>query len=84
MHGDDIKIVFLDLEMPEKNGIETAIWIRDCEKLKHLKNVPIIGLTGHEEEEIKKACLDSGMNRVLSKPIKKEDILSALKEYTSP
>lgn len=62
-----MKIVFLDVEMPDRNGIDTAIWIRDCEKLKHLSSVPIIGLTGHENEEIKKSmpqCRhDSSINK---------------------
>ncbi len=61
--------------------MDTAIWIRDCEKLKRRRNVPIIGLTGHESEEIKRMCLNSGMNIVLSKPIVKADVLAVLGMY---
>ncbi len=73
--------MILDLEMPERNGMDTAIWIRDCEKLRHRRNVPIIGLTGHESEEIKRMCIDSGMNIVLTKPIMKADVIAVLKMY---
>lgn len=77
-----MKIVFLDVEMPDRNGIDTAIWIRDCEKLKHLSSVPIIGLTGHENEEIKNQCLNAGMTQVLTKPISRDDLVTILKAYT--
>ncbi len=74
--------VILDLEMPERNGIETAQWIREFEKRRGGKKQPvaILGLTGHEDSEIKAQCISAGMNVVLSKPIQKCDVLAALKE----
>lgn len=68
--------------MPERNGIDTAIWFRDCEKLKQMKNVPIIGLTGHEVEDVKKNCFDAGMNQVFTKPFKREELIRLLKAYS--
>lgn len=67
--------------MPERNGIETTSYIRAFESAKHRKRVPIVGLTGHESEEIKQTCIQSGMNAVLEKPIKKQDIIDLLKSY---
>lgn len=68
--------------MPERNGIEATIWIRNFEKEKKCKVLPIIGLTGHEDPQIKKSCIEAGMNKVLSKPIKMTDVLDILKIYT--
>jgi CheY-like chemotaxis protein len=38
----------------------------------------IIGLTGHASREIKEECLSSGMDLVLTKPVKLQELLSAL------
>ena len=65
--------------MPERNGPETAKWIRNFEFEKHMKKVPIIALTGHESEDIKLKCFNAGMDLILTKPIKKSEVLSALK-----
>lgn len=75
-------MVITDLEMPEKDGIGTTIFIREYEKQRCWRKVPIIGLTGQENEKTKKICLDSGMNLVLPKPIKKIEIENALKTFT--
>ncbi len=68
----------LDVEMPERNGPATAAWIRNYELTKQRRNVPIIGLTGHDSADIKEMCISAGMNQVLTKPIKKADALSVL------
>jgi two-component system sensor histidine kinase RpfC len=82
-HGE-IHIIILDLEMPERNGIETALWIRSFEKgLGGKKGTPIIGLTGHDDEEIKKSCLDAGMNMVLTKPINMKNLLAHLNKFSA-
>ncbi len=70
--------MILDVEMPERNGVETAAWIRNFELSKQKRGVPIIGLTGHESDSIKDVCLSAGMNKVLTKPIKKADALKVL------
>jgi CheY-like chemotaxis protein len=81
---NDVSAVILDLEMPERNGIETAKWIRDYTLLnyeldEHKRRVPIIGITGHESEEIKAACINAGMDKVLSKPKNKRKLMGVLK-----
>ena len=67
--------------MPELNGIDAASQIRTYENAKKRKRVPIIGLTGHESEDIKKMCIQAGMDAVLEKPIKKQEIIDILKNY---
>lgn len=77
---DEISIVILDFEMPERNGPETAQWIRNYETSKQKKRVPIIGLTGHESFEVKEICIKAGMDQVLTKPINKAELVKMLKE----
>ena len=79
--GENISFVLLDVEMPERNGIDTAQWIRNYEISKHRKRVPIIGLTGHTDQQIIEKCLCAGMDKILKKPIRKVDILETLKSF---
>ena len=67
--------------MPERNGIETAEWIRNFEVIKQKRSVPIMGLTGHESASIKEICMTAGMNKVLTKPISRVDALNAVKAF---
>ena len=68
--------------MPLRNGIETAQWIRNFEKVRKKRPVFIIGLTGHEEDEIRALCIKAGMNIVLLKPINKNDLARVMKEFS--
>lgn len=76
---EDVSAVILDLEMPERNGAETARWIRSYEDARGARRVPILGITGHESEEIEMMCINAGMDKVLSKPINKREVLETLK-----
>jgi signal transduction histidine kinase/CheY-like chemotaxis protein/HPt (histidine-containing phosphotransfer) domain-containing protein len=71
-------IVFMDVEMPEMNGIETtrAIVSRWPEQERPF----IVGTTAYALESDARECLDAGMNAYLSKPIKIEDLQRILQE----
>jgi CheY-like chemotaxis protein len=72
----DFDLIFMDLQMPDMDGMEATRTIRDMEQGR--KRPCIIGLTGHASREIKEECLSSGMDLVLTKPVKLQDLLSAL------
>ena len=44
--------------------------------------IPIIALTAHAMIGDREVCLSVGMNDYISKPIKKAEIINALKKYT--
>jgi len=67
-------LIFMDIEMPEMNGYEATRQIREQEQLLELGSSPIIGLTGHTEEQYKQQALAAGMDNVLSKPFTKDAI----------
>ncbi len=58
-------VVFLDISMPDMDGIEVA-----CEIRKHaeLDNTVLIALTGHAEERWQRRALSAGFNHLLVKP----------------
>ena len=64
--------------MPVMSGLEAATAIRALEKSTTAKRVPIVGLTGYANEEMKAAALAAGMDTVLTKPIQKKVLASVL------
>ena len=68
-------IVLMDIQMPELDGYEATIKIRN-EFDPPLNSIPIMAITAHAlNTEIKK-CLAVGMNDYISKPFKVIDIIS--------
>ncbi|MBM78828.1 MAG: hypothetical protein CL846_10130 [Crocinitomicaceae bacterium] len=71
------EIIIMDLEMPVKNGIETAKEIRN--KL-NLVKTPILGMTAHVVNDVLDKCLIAGMNDCISKPFQAKQIKNKIKE----
>jgi CheY-like chemotaxis protein len=60
--------VLMDIQMPVMNGYEATMAIRALEG-DHYSKVPIIAMSANAYDEDVKACLDSGMNAHLAKPL---------------
>lgn len=73
-----VDIVLLDIQMPIKNGYETAFEIRLNEKT---KNIPIIALTAGIMESEKQKCLEAGMDDYISKPYKLLELQTIINKY---
>jgi PAS domain S-box-containing protein len=71
-------IIFMDIQMPEMNGYEATMAIR---QLPHFKSTPIIALTAGNVKGEKEKCLKAGMSDFLSKPIIENDIRGILKKW---
>jgi len=61
-------MVLMDVEMPEMNGFEATIAIREKEKSSGA-HLPIVAMTAHALKEDKERCLTAGMDAYVSKPI---------------
>lgn len=74
-------LVLMDLQMPNMDGYECTLEIRnpDSKVLDH--NLPIIALTAHTREEDRKQCLECGMNDHLSKPVNFDMLENVLKRH---
>lgn len=66
--NEKYQMVITDCNMPEMNGYELCRNIRSLES-NSLHTTVIIGYTANAQKEAKVACLDSGMNDCLFKPI---------------
>lgn len=64
--GEPYKLVFLDMQMPGMNGLETMRQLR----ARPLKNVPhIVMLTAHGDEDIITDAEEAGLEGVIIKPV---------------
>lgn len=73
-------LIFMDVQMPEMDGIEAAQLIR---KTLGPSRPYIIALTAEAMKGDAEKCLDAGMNDYLSKPFKPRDLDLALAKYCS-
>jgi signal transduction histidine kinase/ActR/RegA family two-component response regulator len=71
--GGHIDIVIMDNNMDVMNGIQACQLMRDAGFMN-----PIFGLTGDVDENCDKEFLGAGANRVLSKPLKLQEIVETL------
>ncbi|MEZ5776834.1 MAG: ATP-binding protein [Paracoccaceae bacterium] len=72
-------LIFMDISMPEMDGRQAAQAIRDAEA--ENAAVPIVALTAHAMEDDRALILASGIDRVLTKPLKKAAIAAQIGEF---
>ncbi len=71
-------LVLMDLHMPGVNGIEAVGRIRAAERMTGTPRTPIIALTADAFSENREACRTAGMDGFLTKPLDREQLLTAL------
>ena len=71
-------IIFMDIQMPIMNGVEASKYLKKNEKT---KDIPIIGVTAYAYEDEIVKFKKSGMNEVLTKPVKMNKIKEAIDKY---
>lgn len=80
-HQQKFDIVFMDIQMPEMDGITATQIIRDFEKTEKRKPVPILAFSAHKPQEI----FSSGEQRIFTdfvlKPINSNIVKAKLKQY---
>ena len=72
-------MVFMDIQMPELDGLAATRFIRQWESDQTLTPAPIIALTASVLEEDVHNALEAGCNMHMSKPIKKRKLLDTIR-----
>jgi PAS domain S-box-containing protein len=84
LYNEGVKadLIFMDVQMPEMDGLETTRRIR-AQELEKGKNerVPIIALTAGALQEERERCLKAGMDEFLTKPIHVNQLEMMVRKY---
>jgi len=82
LENESYDLVFMDVQMPEIDGIEATVAIREREKANG-NHQPIIALTAHAMKGDEERCLNAGMDGYLSKPIRPQELDEILEKYVA-
>ncbi len=75
-------LVFMDIQMPEMDGIEATKKIREIENERKVsRKIPIIAMTANTMEGDREKYLQAGMNDYVSKPFKQNELVSIFSKY---
>lgn len=77
---DHYDVVFMDIMMPVKNGLDAAKEIRGLDR-EDAKKVPIIAMSANAFKEDIAKSLAAGMDSHISKPINPKTVYRTLKKY---
>ncbi|PYU76644.1 MAG: diguanylate cyclase, partial [Acidobacteria bacterium] len=73
-------LVFMDIQMPEMDGIEAISAIRQKE-IGTDRRLTVIALTAHAMKGDREKCVTAGMDDYLSKPIRPQELDEILERY---
>ncbi|MDM8551140.1 ATP-binding protein [Desulfobacterales bacterium HSG2] len=73
-------IVFMDIQMPEMDGLEATRAIRDPDSEVTNPDIPVVAMTAHAMKEDRDRCFEVGMNDYLTKPVQPQKILEVIEE----
>lgn len=71
------RLIFLDLLMPNLDGLRL---LRVMKVLEDLKEIPVIIISGHTDKSNVLAVIEAGAEKIVSKPLTKEALVRAINE----
>ncbi len=74
-------LVLLDVHMPDMSGIEVAMRVREHERAGRQPRVPIVALTASATTKDQQNCLAAGMDEVVTKPFRIEQLEQVLRAW---
>ena len=79
LRTEEIHMVFMDIEMPVMNGVETARYIRN-ELPSPLNAITVIALTAHNPELFFEDYSEAGFDELITKPYSVEKIRAIISD----
>lgn len=77
--NNDVDLVFLDINLPGRNGLSVLNWIKSAHP-----EIKVVMCSGDTGSELMKSALDSGADDYLAKPVSIDNILKILRKFGLP
>ncbi|HMF79361.1 MAG TPA: response regulator [Bryobacteraceae bacterium] len=84
LQTDSFDLVFMDIQMPVMDGLTATTAIRALERERHTEPTPIVALTANARREDIERSRAAGCTAHLSKPISKQRLVEAIRQYGRP
>lgn len=78
-HNESVDLVFMDVQMPEMDGLETTRRLRTMESGD--RRTPVIALTAHDLSDQKYSLLEAGMDDFTSKPVSETQLAHLVQRW---
>ncbi len=75
-------LIFMDVQMPEMDGLAATRSIRQAEQAGGRPQTPIVAMTAHALTGDRERCLAAGMDDYLSKPLDKTELLVLIRRFS--
>ncbi|QJB55446.1 response regulator [Pseudodesulfovibrio sp. zrk46] len=75
-------MVFMDVQMPEMDGLEATRRVREGQAGTHSQTIPIVAATAFAVPGDRDKCMEAGMNGYVVKPLESRDLLQAVASFT--
>jgi len=82
LHSFDL--VLMDVQMPVMDGLTATRQIRELERTRPHRAIPIVALTAHASQKDTQMSIQAGCDSHLSKPISKPKLVAAIEKYGRP
>jgi CheY-like chemotaxis protein len=79
LHQKNYDVILMDIHMPEMDGIQTTVIIRNEMKLQ----TPILAMTALAIDSEVEKCMNVGMNGSVPKPFTMESLKAALAKFVA-
>lgn len=80
LRTQDFDLIFLDIEMPDMNGLDVMRVLVNAEE--RIAKIPVVALTGNVAEEDRVRYRTAGMRDALAKPIDPDRLRAVLADYS--
>lgn len=82
-NSNSYDLILMDIQMPNKDGIEAAKEIRQIESTQNKQYTPIVAVTANVMEEDRVKCLNAGMDDFITKPLKLSELKKVVQKYVN-
>ena len=80
-HKSQYSLILMDLQMPDMDGFETAVRIRN---LPGYAGIPVVALTANYSPEYRDICFQNGFQGFLTKPVMASELLKTVETLLAP